>query len=269
MTIRLSLDCPHCQKTVTLDVGARVVGIDGGGLRTVVAATPVPVKKGKSVCACGHGREWHSGHVSSGGGAGPCTYGHGSLAGGCDCPGYHGRRRASPHVKLQVNGAAMTSLSSGERAVLTAIAQNGPRGATKEELTVVTGYKRSTRDLYVQELARAGLVERRDGSIFATPSGVGALGPDFEPLPTGDRLLAHWLAKLPEGERLFLEILARSYPEAVSKEKLGQIAEYKRSTRDLYVQQLVRRQLVEKFGGPGRVRASPLLFGPERQGVAS
>jgi hypothetical protein len=58
----------------------------------------------------------------------------------------------------------------GERVVLTAIAQH-KNGVTKEQLTVLTGYKRSTRDLYVQKLAAGGFVVREAARIHATGGG--------------------------------------------------------------------------------------------------
>lgn len=144
----------------------------------------------------------------------------------------------------------------GERVVLTAIAQH-KNGVTKEQLTVLTGYKRSTRDLYVQKLAAGGFVVREGSRIHATTRGIAHLG-DFERLPTGDELREHWLSRLPTGERAVLEAVLAKYPEAVRREDLE--VEYQRSTRDLYLQKLAARELVES-PGPGLVRASEELFG--------
>jgi DNA-binding IclR family transcriptional regulator len=65
--------------------------------------------------------------------------------------------------------------------VLTAIAQHGDAGVTREQLTVLTGFKRSTRDAYVQRLKAKGLIEVSSTAITATAAGVAALGSDFEP----------------------------------------------------------------------------------------
>jgi hypothetical protein len=56
-------------------------------------------------------------------------------------------------------------------AVLTAIAQHRG-GVTREQITVLTGYKRSTRDAYIQRLRERGLVEDEGSTIVATPAGV-------------------------------------------------------------------------------------------------
>jgi hypothetical protein len=152
---------------------------------------------------------------------------------------------------------ASETLGAGERRVLTAIAQHID-GVTRVQLTALTGYKRSTRDLYLQKLGRAGLVaELSSKRIAVTTEGQRELGDDFAPLPTGDALRAHWLAELPEGERAVLAFLAEQWPAGVTREEVSQATGYKRSTRDLYVQKLARRELVTTANG---LRASDLLF---------
>lgn len=153
--------------------------------------------------------------------------------------------------------AAEGRLPRGERAVLTAIAQH-PDGVTREQLTVLTGYKRSSRDAYIQRLGERGLVSREGRTVLATEEGVAALGPDFEPLPTGEALVEHWRERLPAGERALFEVLIAAYPEAVEREVLSASTGYRRSSRDAYVQRLRARQLVEVERG--RVRAAPVLF---------
>lgn len=154
--------------------------------------------------------------------------------------------------------SSSSSLAKGEKAVLTAIAQY-PDGAERDQLTVLTGYKRSSRDTYIQRLSAAGLVEISGNRIRATDVGVDALGSDFEPLPQGEQLQEYWLARLPEGERKILEPLIAAYPETVSREQLDELTGYKRSSRDTYIQRLSSRRLVETVGR-GEVRASATLF---------
>jgi DNA-binding MarR family transcriptional regulator len=150
------------------------------------------------------------------------------------------------------------SLGSGERATLIAAAQY-PEGLTREQATILTGYKRSTRDAYIQRLQAKGYVEARAGDVYVTQAGIAALGSDFEPLPTGEDLQAYWLRRLPEGERAVLEAALRSYPESVDRESLSDSTGYKRSTRDAYIQRLSARKLV--VPGHGVVKASDHLFG--------
>jgi hypothetical protein len=149
-------------------------------------------------------------------------------------------------------------LPKGERVVLTAIAQHGSEGVTREQLTVLTGYKRSSRDTYLQRLRERGLIQ--DGErILPTAGGVEALGPGFEPLPTGPELLDHWRRKLPAGELACLEVVVKAYPEGVAREEISEATSYQRSSRDTYLQRLRSRQLITE-PARGLVRASDTLF---------
>lgn len=161
-------------------------------------------------------------------------------------------------ISRTATGAGDASLGKGERIVLTTIAQY-PDGADREQLTVLTGYKRSSRDTYIQRLQAAGLIEVRGGLVVATDAGVDALGADFEPLPTGEGLQRYWLDRLGGGEREILRLLIEADGEAVPRDDLGEAIGYKRSSRDTYLRRLAARKLVEVVG-PGEVRASPILF---------
>jgi uncharacterized protein DUF87 len=158
-----------------------------------------------------------------------------------------------PARRMPSNG-----LGSGEKKVLIAIAQHSG-GVSREQLSVLAGYKKSTRDLYVQPLRSRGLVAPAGDRLVRTEAAIEVLGPSFEPLPTGDALRAHWLGRLPTGERKTLEVLLEAYPGVVAREAVSERTGYKKSTRDLYIQLLRSRQLVtvERDGG---VRASETLF---------
>jgi hypothetical protein len=170
-------------------------------------------------------------------------------------PNAPAKPRTAPSASVTGDGSP---LPEGERKILTAVAQYED-GASRETLTVLTGYKRSSRDTYIQRLRARGFVELSGEKVVATAEGVDALGPDFEPLPTGAALQEYWLERLPEGERKVLEVLLEYYPEAVERETIDKATGYKRSSRDTYLQRLRARQLVE-FAGRGEVRASETLF---------
>lgn len=89
-----------------------------------------------------------------------------------------------PTAKPVAPRETIGGLSAGERKVLTAIAQYD-KGVSRETLTVLTGYKRSSRDTYLQRLRSQGHIEQSGDTIFATPAGVDALGDGFKPLPIG------------------------------------------------------------------------------------
>lgn len=134
-------------------------------------------------------------------------------------------------------------LPKGEKAILIAVAQN-EGGAASDQLTVLTGYKRSTRDAYLQRLRERGFIENGGNGFIATDEGIASLGHDFEPLPTGAGLRTWWIARLPEGERRIFEALIESYPAPVDREFIGEATGFKRSTRDAYLQRLASRRLI-------------------------
>jgi hypothetical protein len=138
-----------------------------------------------------------------------------------------------------------------------AVAQH-QEGVTHEQLTVLTGYKRSSRDTNLQRLRSRELV--LDGErITVTDAGVEALGPDFEPLPTGPELLKHWRQRSPQGERAVLEVVVAAWTGAADREAISEATGYLRSRRDTYPQRLRSRQSVTE-AGRGQVRASETLF---------
>jgi hypothetical protein len=78
-------------------------------------------------------------------------------------------------------------------------------GALAARSRLLTGYKGSSRDTYVQRLRSRGLMSIDGVRLLATEAGKVELGSEYEPLPTGSALLQHWFQKLPEGERALLE----------------------------------------------------------------
>lgn len=157
-----------------------------------------------------------------------------------------------------VNQSAVhTTRGAGVNKVLTAIAQHQD-GVTRDQITVLTGYKRSSRDTYLQRLKQEGAIEFRGDLILATDHGVMILGPDFQPLPTGDELRRYWMDRLPEGEKKILNHLIGIYPNFCDRQTMDDATGYKRSSRDTYLQRLRSRQLIEASGV--MVRASERLF---------
>lgn len=148
-------------------------------------------------------------------------------------------------------------LPPGEYATLTAALQYN--GLDRKRLSVLTGYKRSSRDAYIARLVAKGLVDVQGQSLFATDAGRAALNGSFEPLPTGADLIEYWLQRLPEGERKSLNVLIEANGQDVERERIDTATGYKRSSRDAYLTRLKARGLVE-FSGRGMVRASAELF---------
>jgi hypothetical protein len=165
---------------------------------------------------------------------------------------------SGPKVPLRLDNP--NRMPPGEKAILIAIAQT-PRGATKSQLRVTTGYKQSAMDSYVSRLIQKGhIIRERDGDNFIiSPSGLAALGSDYEPLPHGKRLQEYWLKKLPKGEAAILQCAIRYYPRTVTKDYIAQATGYKDSARDSYVSRLSARKLLES-PARGELKASALLF---------
>ncbi len=166
-------------------------------------------------------------------------------------------RSPTERIETELTGAPNGTLPKGERTILTVCAQY-PAGATREQLTILTGYKRSSRDTYLQRLREKGYVDDTGGLLQPTEAGVKALG-HFEALPTGSALLDHWLNRLPEGERRILEIVAGAEGKPVEREFIDGATGYQRSSRDTYLQRLGARRLVVQ-SGRGEVRAAEELF---------
>lgn len=133
-------------------------------------------------------------------------------------------------------------LPKGERAILVATAQY-PQGVTRSQLTVLTSYKRRTRDAYIQRLMQRGYLEDRQ-RLHATQAGIAALG-NWQPLPTGKNLLAWWLGRLPKGEA---EVLRAIVAGVTTRIAITNTTGYKRRTRDAYIQRLAAKQLVNTSG---------------------
>lgn len=161
--------------------------------------------------------------------------------------------RAPAPASTNGNGA----LAAGEKIVLIAIASYDD-GVDRDQLSVLTGYKRSTRDAYISRAAARGQVEVSGSRVVITQAGIDALGDDYEPLPTGEALQAHWMRRLPEGESRVLNVLVERYPDGVGRPAIDEATGFKRSTRDAYLSRLKSRRLVTFVGGD--VRASETLF---------
>lgn len=156
------------------------------------------------------------------------------------------------------SGESDNNIPEGEKAVLTWLCQVG-HPVERRQLTVVTGYKRSSRDAYIARLKKKGYVASSGSGVEATQTGINALGNNYTPLPTGDELQQYWLKELPEGERKVLEILIGAYPNAVSRDAITEKTNYLRSSRDAYIARMKAKELVVDAGS-GMLKASDNLF---------
>lgn len=163
-----------------------------------------------------------------------------------------------PRPQATPSSTADGELPKGERVILTAIAQQGDAGATHEMLTVLTGYKATSRKVYLRGLKARGYVAALGDHYVATGAGIDALGDDYEPLPTGSRLLAYWRDRLPEGERRILDTLVEVYPRDLARPAIDEATGYKTTSRKVYTRALKARRLVTDTADG--LRAADALF---------
>lgn len=147
-------------------------------------------------------------------------------------------------------------IAKGPKKILIAIAQHP--NSMRSTLTTLTGYKASSLNTYLQVLKTSGFIFE-DLGFTATEQGLAELGSDYEPLPTGEALREHWLAKLPEGEKRIFRAVMSVYPAPIKREVIDQLTGYKASSRNTYLQKLSSRRLVVTHG-QNEVKASEDLF---------
>jgi uncharacterized protein len=180
----------------------------------------------------------------------------------------HGQRTAPPRAEKSrgtntqsearpVSATAQTALPKGEAATLAALIQY-PAGLRRQQLTVLTSYKRSSRDAYIQRLRERGFVEAAGDRVTAMQAGVDAM-PNAQPLPTGIELQQFWLQRLPEGERKILQALLDAGGKTIDRAELDELTGYKRSSRDAYLQRLGAKELISE-PVRGQVAAAEALF---------
>lgn len=142
---------------------------------------------------------------------------------------------------------------TGRQLVLAAIIQHP--GIERVKLSAYCVLKKTTRNLYVQELLREGLVTEDDG-LRVTPAGRAAM-PSVAPLPTGRALRDKWLAELPTGEGQIFRVLVNAYPKRMTRDQILPDV-FKKTTRNLYIQKLARRDIIDE--DRSGLTASPTLF---------
>lgn len=161
-------------------------------------------------------------------------------------------RRLSPAPDMDV------TLSSGERKILTALAQY-PAGRTRSQVAILTGYAVSGGGFcnYLSKLRTSGLIAGTD-PVKVTTVGLTTLG-DFDALPTGTALLKHWLDQLGKAEGSVLVILANNYPGALTKEQVAEATGYSADGGG-FNNALSRLRTLELIEGRSELRAAEALF---------
>lgn len=131
-----------------------------------------------------------------------------------------GPARAREAPAREVSGPPDGSLGRAERAILTVLAQF-PDGRTVRQVAMLTGYSAKGGGFRnaLSSLRTAGRIGRGD-PIVIHPVGLDAIG-DFEPLPTGQALFAHWLSQVDRAGREVLTVLADVFPGSLSAQEIA------------------------------------------------
>jgi uncharacterized protein len=152
-----------------------------------------------------------------------------------------------------------SKLASGERRILTALAQDAD-GRSKVQVAVLTGYAVSSGGFnnYLGALRSRGLITGDGENLRITATGMHELG-SWEPLPAGSGLVDYWRARLGKAERLILEALTQAYPDALTKEEIAAKAGYEPNGGG-FNNALGRLRTLELVQGRGQLQAGDNLF---------
>lgn len=148
----------------------------------------------------------------------------------------------------------------GLRRILIALAQRP--GLTNRQIGVRAGLSSSsgTFTTYLSTARKSGWIWDEGDRRFITDEGAQALG-DYEPLPSGQALLQHWLGDLGNsGAARILQALAEAYPGELTNEQVGEATgmSHKSGTFTTYLSKLRTLELIQ--GGRGSLKASDELF---------
>jgi hypothetical protein len=151
-------------------------------------------------------------------------------------------------------------IGGGLRRILVALAQRP--GLTNRQIGIraALSSKSGTFSTYLSKARSNGWIRDESDRRFITDEGLAALGP-YEPLPSGQDLLNHWLSDLgSSGAGRILRALADNYPHGMSNEEIGEAAEISHAsgTFSTYMSKLRSLELIQ--GGRGNVKASEELF---------
>ena len=128
--------------------------------------------------------------------------------------------KSAPPTPVSDQNGNGSSLPKAQRAVLSVLAQHGPRSTT--QVAVLTGYSSKSGGFRNSLSAprTAGLITGR-GDLEVTSAGLDALGP-YQPLPAGRELIQWWKREqLGKAERNVLDVLVSRWPAAVPVDQIA------------------------------------------------
>lgn len=151
-----------------------------------------------------------------------------------------------------------------ERKVLRALAQYQDDGCEINKLSLLSGYRQSGgfRNALATLRSMGLIVGGNKETMRITGVGLAMLSGDYEPLPTGQALIDHWLQhqSLDKCAREVLAVLVNAYPDGLAMERLAEKAGYEVSGG--FRNALAKLRTAGLLVGRNRdtMRASPILF---------
>lgn len=158
------------------------------------------------------------------------------------------------------NGDA--SIGSGERKILSVLAQHQDSGRTQVQVAMLSGYSSKSGGFrnYISKLRTSGLLEGGKDNLRITEAGLAALGDDWEPLPTGQALRDYWYDKAGgKAEGLILRCLCDAWPNPMSKDEVAEATGYS-VTSGGFRNSLSRLRTLQLISGSAELVASQELF---------
>lgn len=180
-------------------------------------------------------------------------------------PSPRAARSTSPRSAQPPMPADDIQIKAGARRILEALARYPSGELTRSQIGVMAKFKITggTFLTYMSTLKRAGFIEESGGIVALTDAGYDFIGEVPTVPQTSEELLEMWRSALKAGARRMLDALVEQYPEAVSREELGELIEMEPTggTFLTYLSTLRRNGLVEvtDFGG---IAASETIANP-------
>jgi hypothetical protein len=172
--------------------------------------------------------------------------------------------RAAPPRSAVAVKAVEGDIPGPQRKILSAIAQY-PEGRSKRQVAIITGYSHRGGGFNnpLSWLRARGYVEGKD-TLRVTDPGLAALGGEFNPLPHGQELFDHWMAKggkqgLGKAGKAILSVLYEAYPGSLSKAEVAAQAGYA-EVGGGFNNPLSRLRTLGLVTGSAELRASDDLF---------
>lgn len=169
-----------------------------------------------------------------------------------------------PRDRLRLPAVEPTNGDTGlsrraERMVLGVLAQY-PQGRSKVQTAILAGYssKGGGFNNALRQLRKLGYMEGSD-TLTITSAGLHAIEGKWEPLPTGEALLEHWLGSMGRrAEREVLLAIVNAYPRSISKEAVAEAAGYE-ATGGGFNNALRKLRQLELVEGTTELRAADAL----------